>query len=244
MRWSTFYVLAFWLPLAVAPQAKAEETLVTQAEIPVVAAFVADGFDSVWAVNGPRVARVNPSDNRFIEIAPKDYSGETKAIAVGEGAVWVPDVLKGAIQKIDPQSNTAVPLITVKMTGHDGSVGVGFGSVWVIAAEAFDRTLERFNASTGAMEAKTLLPGHALSVLVDFGAVWVTSDLEDELYRIDPNSYRILSTTQLRAAPRTHWFRCGFDLDPQPGRLDHPTSRREDGGGGFDNRFADEGTVR
>jgi streptogramin lyase len=178
-------------------------SLVVQAEIPKSGDFMAFGFDSLWMISGRRLLRVDPKDNSFVEIALKSsIGGRVRGICIGEGAVWVPDVSADLIHKIDPNSNQEIKEIPAQMLGSEGSIGVGEGSVWVVTEEGLDRTLARFNAATGEVEAKINLPDSGAAALVDFGSVWVTAGRTGELYRIDPESNTIVSTTSLHEQPR------------------------------------------
>ena len=88
------------------------------------------------------------------------------------------------------------------MLSSQGTIGVGEGAVWVVTAEEVERTLTRFNAENGAVEAKVSLPSSGAGVTVAYGSVWITSPIDGELYRIDPKTNAIVSTTKLRREPR------------------------------------------
>ena len=87
------------------------------------------------------------------------------------------------------------------MNDPEGSIGVGEGAIWVVTEEDDHKYLTRFNAGTGAEEAKISLPG-GIGVVVDYGYVWVTDEKEGELYRIDPRTNSIASATPLHGNPR------------------------------------------
>ena len=72
---------------------------------------------------------------------------------------------------------------------------MGEGSVWVTEK----LLLTRFNAATGAEEAKIELPGEGAGVAVAFGSVWITSPRKNALYRIDPKTNAVAQTTALEA---------------------------------------------
>ena len=160
--------------------------LIVQAEIPLSGEFIGYGFGSVWMMNGHHLARLDPKDNSFVEVKLNGYGGPERGIAVGEGAIWIPDVHTDIVYKIDPASNSVVKEIPVQMLSGEGSIGVGEGSIWIVSEEKEDRTLVRFNAQTGEVEAKILLPSRGAGVVVDYGAVWVAGNTANELYRIDP----------------------------------------------------------
>ena len=79
------------------------------------------------------------------------------------------------ILKVDPQSNSVVLSITTNFFGSRGSIGVGEGAVWVITFDDHDKTLTRYNAFSGAEEARIALPRAGKGVLVAHGSVWVTA---------------------------------------------------------------------
>lgn len=194
------------------------------------------GFDSLWMMSDGRLARVNLNDNTIadIEIPVGDGAAalpdiaKYRGVAVGEGAVWITDVGNSVIYKVDPQTNVLAMTITTDVFGADGSIGVGEGAVWVITFDNHDKTLARYNTQTGAVEAKIALPEPGEGVVVAYGAVWVTAAKQAELYRIDPATNRIVSTTALHAS--SHIIGAGedsiwiaFDTDGVAQRVDAHT---------------------
>lgn len=160
------------------------------------------GFDSLWMTSGKRLIRVNAADNSVIDIALSD-GGASRAMAAGEGAVWVPVASKDVLLKVDPITNTQVQEIPAPMLSSEGSVGAGEGGVWVITAtDSGDTNLTRFNPASGAVDAVIPLPSNSAGVVVDFGAVWVTGTNNAELYRIDPATNTITSIVRLHEWPR------------------------------------------
>src|SRR5215217_1727759 len=88
------------------------------------------------------------------------------------------------------------------MLSSQGTIGVGEGAVWVVTAEDAEKTLTRLNAESGAVEAKISLPSSGAGVTVAYGSIWVTSPANSELYRIDPKTNALVSTTKLRQTPK------------------------------------------
>lgn len=175
-----------------------KKPLVIEAKIPRPGDFMRSGFGSVWMMAGARLVRVNPADSSFTDTKLTGIVGAFRGIAVGEGAVWVPDVGADTIHKFDPASSIVTLTIPVTMSDSEGSIGVGEGSVWV----AEKQFLTRFNAASGAEVAKLELPGEGAGVVVAFGAVWVTSTRKNSLYRIDPKTNAVTQTTALESRPR------------------------------------------
>ena len=166
------------------------------------------GFDSLWLMSDGHLVRVNAADNTTVDIdIPVSEAGAAltendkyRGIAVGEGAVWVPDMGSSTIYKVDPDSNKVVLKIHTDIFGGQGSIGVGAGAIWVVTFDNHDKTLTRYNSKSGAEEAKIALPYPCRGVTVGNGYVWVTAASRKELYRIDPLTNRIASTTMLHGA--------------------------------------------
>jgi virginiamycin B lyase len=109
-----------------------------EAAIPQPGNVMAVGFDSLWmmGLTTNKLVRINPGDNSVTEIpisgavGPFYYSG----MAVGEGAVWLPDIERSMIYKIDPMTTRVVKEIPSDLIGGRGTSGkyaisVGEGAV-------------------------------------------------------------------------------------------------------------------
>ena len=175
-----------------------DKPLVIEAKIPRSGDFMRSGFGSVWMMAGAKLVRINPADNSFADTKLTGIVGPFRNIAMGEGAVWVPDVNADTIHRFDPASSIVTLSIPATMGDSEGSIGVGEGSVWV----AEKQLLTRFNAASGVEEATIELPGDGAGVVVAFGAVWVTSTRKNALYRIDPKANAVMQTTALELRPR------------------------------------------
>ena len=199
----------------VAAQAPAE--LQVQATVSRSGFDLGAGFDSLWMMSDGRLVRVATSDDGVADIAiPVADSAAVlpdiakyRGIAIGEGAVWITDLAGSVIYKVDPQKNALALTIPTEVFGSGGSIGVGEGAVWVITSDSHDKTLTRYDAQTGAVEATIALPQPGKGVAVGAGAVWVTAAKQAELYRIDPKKNRIVSTTALHAS--SHLIAAGDD---------------------------------
>ena len=202
---STLSAIAF---LAVTPGLAFDdlpfEELAVEAELPRATGMgrgMAFGFGSLWATGGQSLMRIHAHDNTVSEIASVG-GGRFRGIAVGEGAIWVPEVDRDTILKIDPVSGAIVGEIPAQMLGAQGKIGVGEGGVWVVTQQDFDKTLTRFHHATGEVEAEITLPSSGMSVAVAHGTVWVTAPVKSELYRIDPTTNSVISTTKLGRSPQ------------------------------------------
>ncbi|WP_192253530.1 Vgb family protein [Mesorhizobium silamurunense] len=181
------------------------ETLAVEAEFPLLASYTDTtefGFGSFWATHGGNLLRVDAANNSITEISLDGGTARQRGIAVGEGAVWVPDVGKGVIFKADPATNTVVAAFSAQMLSSQGTIGVGEGAVWVVTAENLEKTLTRLNAGNGAVAARISLPSSSAGVTVAYGSVWVTGTANGELYQIDPKTNAIVSTTKLNQSPK------------------------------------------
>jgi virginiamycin B lyase len=175
-----------------------DKPLVIEARIPGFGDFIRCAFGSVWMMSGAKLVRVNPANNDFTNTKLAGIQGPFRGIAMGEGALWLPDVGAGMIHRFDPASSTVTLSFPAKLGDREGSIGVGEGSVWVT-----DKLLlTRFNAVSGAEEAKIELPGDGAGVIAAFGSIWVTSPRKNALYRIDPHTNAMAQTTALESRPR------------------------------------------
>jgi virginiamycin B lyase len=206
-----------WPALAAGRASEAPAELVVEAVIPRDSYALAYGFDALWTVSGGRLLRIDPADNSVIGIdipTGSDASWLAEAdkyrgIAVGEGAVWLPDMASSTIHKIDPQSNKVVMSIPTDIFGSQGNIGIGEGAVWVVTFEDHDKTLTRYNAASGAVEARVALPRAGKGVVVDYGSVWVTAASRGELFRIDPKTNELAATIAIHEA--SHTLASGYD---------------------------------
>ena len=126
-------------------------------------------------------------------------------MAVGEGAIWVPDTDRSMIYKIDPKTNQVAKEIPIDLLGAVGipgrsGIAVGEGAVWAITS---NNELRRYSAEGGTQEAAVSLPSHSSGVIVAFGSVWITGTGNDELYRVDPTTNQIAATIDLHSNPRS-----------------------------------------
>ena len=161
------------------------------------------------------MVKINAADNSVIEIeVPISENAEAlmefdkyRGIAVGESAVWVPDMASSTIFKVDPEQNKVVMTIATDMFGSKGNIGVGEGAVWVVTFDNHDKTLTRYNSDSGAVEARIELPLASRGVLVAYGSVWVTAASRNELYKIDPKTNQIDATIAIHDV--SHLLACG-----------------------------------
>lgn len=203
----TAFLVSALMSSAVVGKDEAPRPLIVQSTFPKEAAAMAFGFGALWAMSDGRMVRIDAADGSLseIDVPLGDNSwlmelDKYRGIAVGEGAVWVPDMAGQTIFKIDPDKEAVVMEIPTDMFGSRGSIGVGEGAVWVITFENHDKTVTRYNAASGVLEAAIQLPEASTGVLVAHGSVWVSAAARPELYRIDPETNTIAATIDLYGA--------------------------------------------
>ena len=125
------FLAAVLLSCLAAPAAPATEVpakpLVIEAKIPRPGDYIRCAFGSVWMMSGAKLVRVNPADNTFTDTMLKGIQGPFRGIAMGEGALWLPDVGTGMIHRFDPTSNAVTLSFPAKLGDREGS------SVWARA---------------------------------------------------------------------------------------------------------------
>ena len=182
-----------------------------EATIPQSGDVMGVGFDSLWmmSLTTNKLVRINPGDNSATEIPISGVVGPFAYVgmAVGEGAIWVPDPGRSMIYKIDPGTNQVAKEIPADLLGSGGrfqagkdAIAVGVGAVWAITS---NNELRRYSAEGGTQEAAISLPSRSSGVIVAFGSVWITGTENDELYRVDPTTNQIAATIGLRSNPRS-----------------------------------------
>lgn len=151
------------------------------------------GHDALWATGYRSLLRVDPQDNSVEEIM-LGGGNRFPRVAVGAGAIWVPDTEDGAIFKVDPDKRIVVGRIPVKMLRWQGRIAVDNNGVWVVTERNFEKVLTRFDPTSGEIIGEIALPTSSVNVAVAHGSVWVTTLQKGELLRIDPKTNTIVST--------------------------------------------------
>lgn len=204
-----------FLALPIHAQQNVPVDLNIEMTIPKAAASMAFAYGALWTMHDGRMLRIDGASGEITEIAIPGRENALlimeldryRGIAVGEGAVWLPDMASSSIFKIDPATNTVTLTIATDIFGSRGSIAADHGSVWVVTFDNRDKRLTRYNALNGAKEAVIDLPRPCNGVLAAFGSVWVTATSRNELYRIDPASNQLAQTTTTHAA--THLLVAG-----------------------------------
>jgi virginiamycin B lyase len=228
------FVWSSWAHALIAAEPAKELTI--EATIAREGFAMAFGFDALWMMSKGQLVRVNASDNAVVEI-PLPSAGDAgllpdvdryRGLAVGEGAVWIPEMASSTIFKVDPEINLVTLAIPTDIFGAQGSIGVGEGGVWVVTFDDRNKSLTRYDAISGARLAKIALPSAGAGVIVAYDAVWVTAATRAEIYRIDPEANSVVATLPIHAP--THLIAAGhgsiwlsFPVDGVVQRLDGVT---------------------
>jgi DNA-binding SARP family transcriptional activator/DNA-binding beta-propeller fold protein YncE len=116
-------------------------------------------------------------------------------VAVGEGAVWVANLLDGTVSRVDPG------LGEVSRQGQIGTptaIAVGAGAVWVL--DAFNDRLYVIDPRTSAVASSVGVRGRGIAI--GFGSVWVADDVGDRVLRIEPSTLAVEETIDLAPGSR------------------------------------------
>jgi streptogramin lyase len=157
-----------------------------------IADQVAVGEGAVWFSHNHVgvISRADPESNDVVgDIEIGDH--EVRALATGEGALWVSDLSK--VSRIDPETNEVVARIEIGGgEALPAEIAVGEGTVWV--GNHVDNTLFRIDPDTNEVTGPPIEVGEFDSIAVGEGAVWVANGVEegvDTVTRIDPKTNRI-----------------------------------------------------
>ena len=174
-----------------------------------VPAGIAFGEGSVWisllwgnlGPNGTQmqVVRVDPKTATVSTRIP--FSGESAALAVGGGAVWVASLRFGdpsGVFRIDPQSGRIVARVD---TGHEVSGALAFGNqaVWVANTDGY---LSRIDPSNNQVSSYQVGSPEWPAILATSGAVWLSAPLGGLVARFDPTTGEIGTTIATGRRPQ------------------------------------------
>jgi virginiamycin B lyase len=178
-----------------AQEARIEATLPRQGN------FMAVGLGSLWMKSSDKLTRISLANDSITDIPIVGYAlaspGWFGSIAVGAAAVWLAD--RNTIYKIDVHTNQAAKQISADLP-EAGQIEFGDGALWAITGTGKNQ-LRRYGAESGAEEATVALPSRSTAVLAAFGSVWIAGAGNEELYRVDQKSNKIITTIDLRARP-------------------------------------------
>jgi YVTN family beta-propeller protein len=147
-------------------------------------AAVAD--DAMWVtVAGETTRKIDPVTGDVLASAstPGSYY-----VAVGAGAVWVPDSV--GVTRIDPASGGIVATIPVE--GGVSDLYVADDAVWITQKDAGN--LLRIDPTTNLLVASLHTGAGAHAIAVDEHGVWVANYRAGTVSRVDPSTNTVIAT--------------------------------------------------
>jgi serine/threonine protein kinase len=145
--------------------------------LPCCTARLAAGDGVLWALSGG-LYRIDPET-----LKGKRVSGRSgQALAVGEGALWVLDVVASTLVEVDPGTGRDVD--STALAGSPLALAVGEGAVWIIDDEG-EQVIKIPVSGTGGIE-NIKVGSRPSSIAVGEGAVWVVNRGDQSVSKIDP----------------------------------------------------------
>jgi streptogramin lyase/tRNA A-37 threonylcarbamoyl transferase component Bud32 len=141
-----------------------------------------------------RVARISQAGSAHWlgKLTPLRAGKDPRAVAVGEGSVWVANEGDGTVARIDPVTNQAK---IIKVGNQPDAIAYGLGSIWV--ANRLSHSVTRIDPGANKVVATIDLNGAGFpsSIAVGESAIWVGVDGDYPLgnhapsvEKIDPQS--------------------------------------------------------
>ena len=118
-------------------------------------------------------------------------------LAVGEGAVWVPNAGSGTISRIDLQTNEVVVTIPIGEADPDhdvfvpSRVTIGNGFIWAAKNDA--ESIVQIDPETNRVVATIPIGVEPFALAVNHQTLWITSRAEDSVVRVDLNTQQIVA---------------------------------------------------
>lgn len=167
--------------------------------------WILDPFASVVTIIRPTDATV---------IGNIDVHG--RAMATGDGAVWLADDIRDAVHRIDPRTRAVTTTIELPSETGPSAIAVFDGSVWT--ANSLGKTVSRIDVATLRLAVDAIVLPAPPTALAVASSVWLVAESADMLYRIDPATNRIASQQPVCDGP-THvvvsaswiWVACDGD---------------------------------
>jgi hypothetical protein len=148
--------------------------------------------------SGPRGAREFP------------LHGQPRAVAVGNGAVWVVvgDARDDQMLRIDPASGKVTKRTRFPLTARIDGIATGLGRVWVVASAT--ATLYRINPRSGAQTQRIVLGLRAARPELVLGSIWVgLTDAGGDTVIVHSGSFENIENLGC-CSPTRGYFTAGF----------------------------------
>jgi class 3 adenylate cyclase len=160
---------------------EAREALVLPVETGITTWSVALGRDIWMGVSEGTLVRLDPATGARYQV---DTGLSIDKIAATRDAVWIADILAGALFRFDAETlRREGPPVEIRGS-IDGIVGGG-EAVWVLDRRV--GVVTRIDASTGTEAGSARVGDDATDMAIDETGVWV-SDLEGSVYHIDAST--------------------------------------------------------
>jgi YVTN family beta-propeller protein len=159
---------------------------------------IAAGFGSMWQANHTdgTLTRVDPATNKVIATIP--VGPGPAEVAVDGGRVWVGDT-DSTLAAVDPATNRRIHVVRVGPGDEFRTLVAGAGSIWT------DNTgggISRVDSASGKNQATIKIPGCCQGGLLFFqGVLWASNIPDGRLYRINPNTNRVIDHVQIGQVP-------------------------------------------
>jgi hypothetical protein len=196
--------------------------------------YIGDTDNAVWTYDHPnnRLIRIDAESGAVSESTLPGYVGSQYPFAVGEGALWMPDLGTSSVVKIDPATGAQFAVMAPgKMTSNGAAAGAG--SLWV---GSWDRDTDqhmviRYDAVTGAEQARINSSEPIFNVIAAGDYIWVNR--LRHLDRIDPATNRFVGGAPAAEYDYPMWVGDGFlwamtsrgeflsQIDPNTGAIVH-----------------------
>lgn len=206
----------------------------TLTEFDVWGGYLGATEDAVWTYHHPkgRLFRVDAVSGAVTESTLPGYVGFSYPFAVGEGALWLPDLGTSSVVKIDPETGAELAVMAQgKMTSNGAAAGAG--SLWV---GSWDRDTDqhmviRYDAVTGAEQARINSSEPIFNVIAAGDSIWVNR--LRRLARIDPATNQFVAGAPSAEYDYPMWVGEGFlwamtsrgeflsQIDPETGAIVH-----------------------
>jgi YVTN family beta-propeller protein len=152
---------------------------------------VGAGQDAAWVVTGlgsRTLERIDPTTRMAVAHYP--IEGNSTAVRVAFGAVWIADPVANLVYRFDPAQGTVVGTIAVGKKPQ--FLAVGAGAVWTM--NQVDGTVTRIDPATNGVAA-IIAVGEVIrggDIVVGGGYVWLRGS-DTLLFKIDPNTNQVVA---------------------------------------------------